>query len=245
MSTIVAELQAKLRDSEAVATLAVHTRDAILEVGKDQAKLLNCASFGALESAGTEKQWFQLGPEEVFFLCHALKCVAVESENRARVGAPELWDLLASTSEQFPEMYRAYEHLRLKNWVVKSGLQKALGTRCDRMQDWSELLSALRASGSVAKTLLVLTISTESSELGSMDCLEQMIVHERTITRWIPQQCRERREETNRNEQRQKSCREVSNEEQEHTFRGVVFSYWGVVLSFTVLSSLLVYKLKF
>ena len=35
MSTIVAELQAKLRDSEAVATLAAHTRDAILEVGKD------------------------------------------------------------------------------------------------------------------------------------------------------------------------------------------------------------------
>ncbi|XP_066372121.1 probable tRNA-splicing endonuclease subunit Sen2 [Miscanthus floridulus] len=278
MSTIVAELQAKLRDSEAVATLAARTRDAILEVGKDQAKLLNCASFGTLESAGTEKQWFQLGPEEVFFLCHALKCVAVESENRARVGAPELWDLLASTSEQFPEMYRAYEHLRLKNWVVKSGLQygahfvayrhhpalvhsefavivvpegKAFGTRCDRMQVWSKLLCVLRASGSVAKTLLVLTISTESSELGSMDCLEQMIVHERTITRWIPRQCREqqgkpRREETNRNEQRQKSCREVSsNEEQEHTCGGVVFSYWGVVLSFTVLSSLLVYKLKF
>ncbi|XP_066378488.1 probable tRNA-splicing endonuclease subunit Sen2 [Miscanthus floridulus] len=265
MSTIVAELQAKLRDSEAVATLAVHTRDAILEVGKDQAKLLNCASFGrAVESAGAERQWFQLGPEEVFFLCHALKCVAVESENKARMGAPELWDLLASTSEQFPEMYRAYEHLRLKNWVVKSGLQygahfvayrhhpalvhsefavivvpegKAFGTRCGRMQVWSELLCVLRASGSVAKTLLVLTISTKSSELGSLDCLEQMIVHERTITRWIPQQCRE---------QQDKSCREVSsNEEQEHTSGGVVFSYWGVVLSFTVLSSLLVYKLKF
>ncbi|CAD6218589.1 unnamed protein product [Miscanthus lutarioriparius] len=35
MSTIIAQLQAKLRDSEAVATLAAHTRDAILEVGKD------------------------------------------------------------------------------------------------------------------------------------------------------------------------------------------------------------------
>jgi hypothetical protein len=59
------------------------------------------------------------------------------------------------------------------------------------MQVWSELLCKLRASGSVAKTLLVLTISTESSELGSLDCLEQMVVHERTITRWIPQLCRE------------------------------------------------------
>ena len=119
--------------------------------------------------------------------------------------------------------------------VVPEG--KAFGTRCGRMQVWSELLCVLRASGSVAKTLLVLTISTKSSELGSLDCLEQMIVHERTITRWIPQQCRE---------QQDKSCREVSsNEEQEHTSGGVVFSYWGVVLSFTVLSSLLVYKLKF
>jgi tRNA-splicing endonuclease subunit Sen2 len=279
MSSIVADLQASLRDSEAVAILAAHTRDAMLEVRPRQAALLNQAAFGrAVESAGTEKQWFQLGPEEVFFLCHALKCVAVESESKARVGASELWDLLASTSEQFPEMYRAYEHLRLKNWVVKSGLQyganfvayrhhpalvhsefavivvqegKAFGARCGRMKVWSDLLCALRASGSVAKTLLVLTISTKSCELGSLDCLEQMIVHERTITRWIPQQCREqqdkpRREETNRNEQRQKSCREVSsNEEQEHTSGGVVFSYWGVVLSFTVLSSLLVYKLKF
>jgi tRNA-splicing endonuclease subunit Sen2 len=283
MSSIVAELQASLRDSEAVATLAAHTRDAILMVGRRQAKLLNCASFGrAVSSAGTgaaERHWFQLGPEEVFFLCHALKCVTVESEKKARIGAPELWDLLASTSERFPEIYKAYQHLRLKNWVVKSGLQygaefvayrhhpalvhsefavtvvpegKAFGTRCSRMKVWSELLCALRASGSVAKTVLVLTISTKSSELGSLDCLEQMIVHERMITRWIPQQCRAcgqqdkpSREETSRDGQRQKFCREVtSNEEQEHASGGVVFSYWGVVLSFTILCSLLVYKLK-
>ena len=44
MSTIVAELQAKLRDSEAVATLAAHNWDAILEVGSRQAKLLNQAA---------------------------------------------------------------------------------------------------------------------------------------------------------------------------------------------------------
>ncbi|AQK67323.1 tRNA-splicing endonuclease subunit Sen2 [Zea mays] len=278
MSSIVAELQASLRDSEAVAILAAHARDAILEVGPRQAALLNGAAFGrAVEGAGAESQWFQLGPEEVFFLCHALKCLRVESNNKTRIGAPELWGLLASGSEQFPEMYRAYQYLRLKNWVVRSGLQygadfvayrhhpalvhseftvvvapegKAFGTRCARMEVWSEVLCALRASGSVAKTLLVLTISTKSCELGSLDCLEQMIVHERTITRWIPQQCSEQqdkpcREETNRDGQRQKSCIEVSsNEEQEHTSGGVVFSYWPVVLSYTILFSVLVYKLK-
>ncbi|PWZ16700.1 putative tRNA-splicing endonuclease subunit Sen2 [Zea mays] len=174
-------------------------------------------------------------------------------------------------------MYKAYEHLRLKNWVVKSGLQygadfvtyrhqptlvhsefavivasegKAFSTRCGCMKLWSELLCALRASESVAKTLLFLTISTKCCELGSLDCLEHMVVHEREITRWLPQQCRGHqdklhREETNTDGQRQESCKVSSNEEQEHTSGDVVFSYWGVVLSFTILSSLLVYKLKF
>uniref|UniRef100_A0A0A9E044 tRNA-intron lyase n=1 Tax=Arundo donax TaxID=35708 RepID=A0A0A9E044_ARUDO len=180
------------------------------------------------------------------------------------MGERELWDHLSSTSEPFLEMYKAYEHLRLKNWVVRSGLQygadfvvyrhhpalvhsefavivvpegKEFGTRCGRMKVWSDLLCALRASGSVAKTLLVLTISSRSCELGFPDCLEQLIVHERTITRWIPQQCRE---------QRHKPCREeTSREEQEHIRESVVPNYWGVILGFTILSSLLVYKLKF
>ena len=109
------------------------------------------------------------------------------------------------------------------------------------MKVWPDLLCALRASGSVAKTLLFLTISTQNCELRSSDCLEQLIVHERMINRWIPQQWREqqdkpRREEANRDEQRQKQCREEAiREEQEDTREGVVFSYWGVILSFTIL----------
>lgn len=263
MSRIVAELQASLRDSQAVAILSVDGGDAILAVGPHQAALLNRAAFGSVKHAGEERQWFQLGPEEVFFLCHALRCIAVETENKKRMGEGDLWDLLNSISEPFPEMYKAYEHLRFKNWVVRSGKQygadfvayrhhpalvhsefavtvvpegKAFGTRCGSLQVWSDLLCKLRASGSVAKTLLVLTISAEN-KCGSSDCLEKMIVHERTITRWIPQQCRE---------QQDKPCREeASREEQDDTREGVVFSYWGVILSFTILSSLLVYKLKF
>ncbi|RLM54450.1 putative tRNA-splicing endonuclease subunit Sen2 [Panicum miliaceum] len=278
MSTIVAELQASLRDAEAVAILSGDGKDAILAVGAHQAALLNRAAFGrAVDNAGDEKLWFQLGPEEMFFLCHALRCITVESENKKQMGEGELWDLLTSTSEPFPEMYKAYEHLRLKNWVVRSGLQygadfvayrhhpalvhsefavivvpegKMFGARCGRMKVWPDLLCALRASGSVAKTLLFLTISNMNCEVRSSDCLEQLIVHERMINRWIPQQCREQqdkphREEAHRDEQRQKQCREEAiREEQEDTREGVVFSYWGVILSFTILSSLLVYKLK-
>ncbi|PVH47216.1 hypothetical protein PAHAL_4G005900 [Panicum hallii] len=278
MSTIVAELQASLRDAETVAILSGDGKYAILAVGAHQAALLNRAAFGrAVDNTGDEKLWFQLGPEEMFFLCHALRCITVESENKKQMGEGELWDLLTSTSEPFPEMYKAYEHLRLKNWVVRSGLQygadfvayrhhpalvhsefavivipegKMFGARCGRMKVWPDLLCALRASGSVAKTLLFLTISTMNCEVRSSDCLEQLIVHERMINRWIPQQCREqqdkpRREEAHRDEQRQKQCREEAiREEQEDTREGVVFSYWGVILSFTILSSLLVYKLK-
>jgi tRNA-splicing endonuclease subunit Sen2 len=277
MSRTVAELQASLSDSKAVAILSGNGRDAILAVNSHQATLLNRAAFGrAVENAGEEKQWFQLGPEEVFFLCHALRCITVETENNKQMGEGELWDLSTSTSEPFPEMYKAYEHLRLKNWVVRSGLQygadflayrhhpalvhsefaviivpegKVFGTRCRRVQVWSDLLCALRASGSVAKTLLVLTISTEKN-CGSSDCLEQMIVHERNITRWIPQQCREQqdkphREEPNRDVRRQKPCREKARRKKHDTREGVLFSSWGLILSFAILSSLLVYKLKF
>jgi len=270
MSTILAKLQASLRDAQAVAVLSGDAKDAILAVGEDQAVLLNRAAFGrAVENAADEKLWFQLGPEETFFLCHALRCITVQSEeNKKQMGEGELWDLLTSTSEPFLEMYKAYQHLRLKNWVVKSGLQygadfvayrhhpalvhsefavivvpegKIFGARCGRMKVWPDLLCALRASGSVAKTLLILTISTNNCEVRSSDCLEQMIVHERIINRWIPQQCREqqdkpRREEAHTDEQRQKQCREEAiREEQEDTREGVVFSYWGVILSFTIL----------
>ncbi|CAN6215540.1 unnamed protein product [Urochloa humidicola] len=264
-------------------------RDAILAVEPDQAELLDEAFFGRpMENAGEETQWFQLAPEVVFFLCHALKCIAVDSENKKQMGEEELWDLLTSTSEPFPEMYKAYEHLRLKNWVVKSGLQyaadfvayhhhpervhsefavivvpegKAFGTRCVHVQVWSDLLCALRASGSVANTLLVLTISTNGCELTSSDCLEQLIVHERTITRWIPQQCHEQQDKTPRREastgvRRQKKCTEEESREEKGDTRegalgcwGVIFSFFllriGVIPSFTVLSSILVYKPKF
>ncbi|AQK43210.1 tRNA-splicing endonuclease subunit Sen2-2 [Zea mays] len=39
------------------------------------------------------------------------------------MGATELSDLLSSSLEKFMEMYRLYQHLRLKNWFVRSGLQ--------------------------------------------------------------------------------------------------------------------------
>jgi tRNA-splicing endonuclease subunit Sen2 len=268
MSAIVAELQASLRQPQAVAILSNHGGDAVLGVTSEQAALLSRAAFGrAVEISGEDTHWFQLGPEEVFFLFHALKCVTVESVDRKHVDEGQLWGHLTSTSESFPEMYRAYQHLRLKNWVVRSGLQygadfvayrhhpalvhsefavilvpegDVFGVRCGRMKVWSDPLCALRASGSVAKTLLLLTISSSTSDLTSPNCLQKLIIHERTITRWIPQQCREQQHKPSREEAQPHSV-----VEQEYTRESLVSNYWGVILGFTVLSSLLVCKLKF
>uniref|UniRef100_A0ACD6APU1 Uncharacterized protein n=1 Tax=Avena sativa TaxID=4498 RepID=A0ACD6APU1_AVESA len=270
MSSIVADLQSSLKRSNLVATLSSQGGDAVLGVNPQQAMLLYRAAFGrAVDNAGAEEQWFQLGAEEVFYLCHALKCISVsKSQNvKKQMSEGELWDHLCSVSESFPEMYKAYSHLRSKNWVVRSGMQYGtdfvayrhhpalvhsefavvvvpegveFGGRCGRrLKVWSDLLCALRASGSVAKTLLVLTVSSSSvCELRSLDCLDQLVVHERTITRWIAQQCREQRHE-------QRGREEANKEEQGHTTETVVFNYWGLILGFTVLSSLLVYKLRF
>ncbi|KAM3215408.1 hypothetical protein ACQJBY_067429 [Aegilops geniculata] len=265
MSAVVAELQSSLTGSGHVTTLSSQGGNAVLSVNPQQAMLLHRAAFGrALEIAGEEKHWFQLGPEEVFYLCHALKCISVESVSKELMSEEELWGHLCSVSESFPEMYKAYSHLRSKNWVVRSGLQYGtdfvayrhhpalvhsefavvvvpegvgFGGRCGRLNVWSDLLCALRASGSVAKTLLVLTISSSNCELSSPDCLEQLVVHERTITRWIAQQCREQRCEPGREE--------AEKEEQDHARETVAFNYLGVILGLTVLSSLLVYKLRF
>ncbi|KAB8115796.1 hypothetical protein EE612_056542 [Oryza sativa] len=265
MSVIVAELKASFISSKPVAVLSGPGGGAILGVEPEQAVILNRAAFGhAVEIAAAQKHWFQLSPEEVFYLCHVLNCIRVESHDKKQMSDKQLWNHFRSMSESFPEMYKAYSHLRLKNWVVRSGLQygadfvsyrhhpalvhsefavvvvpegAAFGNRCGRMEVWSDLLCALRASGSVAKTLLVLTISSGSCELSSPDCLEQLVVHERTITRWIPQQCREQRSEASRHEANREEL--ISKKE------SVEFNLWGVILGFSVLSSLLVYKLKF
>jgi tRNA-splicing endonuclease subunit Sen2 len=222
---------------------------------------LSRAAFGrAVQAPG---HWFQLGPDELFFLCHALKCLTVQSVDRKQMDEGQLWDhLTSSTSQPFPEMFRAYQHLRFK----RSGLQygadfvayrhhpalvhsefavvvvpegHVFGARCGRMKVWPDLLCVLRASGSVAKTLLLLTITSSTSDLTSPDCLQQLIVHERTIARWMPQQCREQQPHKPSREEEAQSCREQATMvEQQYTRDSLVSNYWGLIPGFTVLSSL-------
>uniref|UniRef100_A0A0E0DXG7 tRNA-intron lyase n=1 Tax=Oryza meridionalis TaxID=40149 RepID=A0A0E0DXG7_9ORYZ len=240
MSAIFAELKASFISSKPVAVLSGPGGGAILGVEPEQAVILNRAAFGhAVEIAAAQKHWFQLSPEEVFYLCHVLNCIRVESQDKKQMSDKQLWDHFRSMSESFPEMYKAYSHLRPKNWVVRSGLQYgadfvsyrqhpalihsefavvvvpegiSFGDRCGHLEVWSDLLRALRAFGSVAKTLL-------------------LAVHERTITRWIPPQCCEERSEASRDEANREEL--ISKKE------SVEFNLWGVILGFSVLSSLL------
>ncbi|KAF0931556.1 hypothetical protein E2562_005527 [Oryza meyeriana var. granulata] len=122
ISAIVSELKASFTSSKPVAILS--GPGAVLEVEPEQAVILNRAAVGhAIENAAAQKHWFQLSPEEVFYLCHALSCIRVESQDQKQMSEVELWDHFRYGSESFPEMYKAYSHLRLKNWVVRSGLQ--------------------------------------------------------------------------------------------------------------------------
>jgi tRNA-splicing endonuclease subunit Sen2 len=124
MSVIVAELKASFISSKPVAVLSGPGGGAILGVEPEQAVILNRAAFGhAVEIAAAQKHWFQLSPEEVFYLCHVLNCIRVESHDKKQMSDKQLWNHFRSMSESFPEIYKAYSHLRFKNWVVRSGLQ--------------------------------------------------------------------------------------------------------------------------
>ncbi|XP_010931834.1 probable tRNA-splicing endonuclease subunit Sen2 isoform X2 [Elaeis guineensis] len=216
MSEIVTQLQVSLTQSKTYAMLS--GCDILLEAGLELADLLSKASFGrGIVTSNKGKQWFQLGPEEAFYLCHALKCLKVSRDNETCMSEMELWDHFRSNREAFPEFYKAYFHLRSKNWVVRSGIQYGVDyvayrhhpalvhseyavlvvadgdgdASSGRLRVWSDLHCTLRVCGSVAKTLLVLTVRRYGSDRNSLNCLEEFIVEERTITRWVPERCRE------------------------------------------------------
>ncbi|RXI04516.1 hypothetical protein DVH24_038790 [Malus domestica] len=84
----------------------------------------NRAYFGHLiVNADKDKHWFQLGMEEAFFLCYTLKCLKIAGEHKHPKDDNELWQYMTSQKAAFPVFYKAYSHLRTKNWVVRPGHQ--------------------------------------------------------------------------------------------------------------------------
>ncbi|KAJ4953756.1 hypothetical protein NE237_030588 [Protea cynaroides] len=214
MSKIVQQLQSSLKRSQTHGFLSGCS--VLLEADPEQAHLLNMACFGRpIVTSEKDKQWIQFGFEEAFYLCHSLKCLQILGmEDNCAKKEEEVWTYMNSKRTEFPDFYKAYSHLRMKNWVVRPGSQYGVdfvayrhhpalvhseyavvvlseGGENRRLRVWSDLEGTIRLCGSVAKTLLVLSISSNGSDLVFPSCLEQYSVQEHTHARWNPEQTRE------------------------------------------------------
>lgn len=194
-------------------------RDVLFEATSELVDLLNRSCFGReINTCEKSKQWFQFGLEEAFYLHHQLQALTIVTESNQIVNGIELWVYMSSKAPRFAELYKAYAHLRTKNWVVRLGTQYGgdfvayrhhpalvhseyvvlvmlegddAGGSNARLRVWSDMQCSLRVSGSVAKTLLVLSIDMNKSDVSMPSCLERFTVEENTIERWVPEQCRE------------------------------------------------------
>ncbi|XP_068635609.1 tRNA-splicing endonuclease subunit Sen2-1-like [Aristolochia californica] len=215
MSGIITRLQSSLLQSKSPAYLC--GLDVLLEAGPEETDLLKRSCFGqSIGTAEKDKQLFQLDFEEAFYLCHALRCLEIFGEDKRPMDVKEIWELMKSKKKMFPGFYKAYYHLRRKNWVVRAGalygsdfvlyhhhpalvhsgyaaivLTEGNADENARLSVWSNWEAFVRVSGTVAKTLLVITINDNASDAAFPLCLESYTVEERAITRWNPDKHRE------------------------------------------------------
>lgn len=215
MSKIVSQLQSSLIESDAQGLLTGCS--VLIRVESEQIDLLNRACFGRhIMTAEKDNEWFQLGLEEAFYLCYSLKCLKIVGDDDCAKKDVEVWQSMISKKPTFADFFKAYSHLRMKNWVVKSGtnygvdfvayrhhpalvhseyavlvLSEGEGEVNGRLRLWSDLHCTTRISRSVVKKLLVLKINKNGFDAASPSYLEKYTVVERTVTRWHPEQSRE------------------------------------------------------
>ncbi|CAN8252662.1 unnamed protein product [Cochlearia groenlandica] len=209
----VSELQISLAKTESSGSLS--SCNVLLAVEPEQAELLDRCCFGRLVlSAEKVKKWIQLSFEEAFYLLYILKCIKITLQGRCLEDETETWKYMRSKRPNFPMFFKAYSHLRSKNWVLRSGLQYGVDFVAyrhhpslvhseysvlvqsgdnDRLSVWSDIHCAVRLSGSVAKTLLTLYVNGNSKgeDLNQPMCLMNYTVEEQTISRWSPELSRE------------------------------------------------------
>ncbi|XP_010483665.1 PREDICTED: tRNA-splicing endonuclease subunit Sen2-2-like isoform X1 [Camelina sativa] len=213
ISVSISELQLSLAKTESSGTLS--SCNVLLVVEPEQAELLDRCCFGRLIlSVEKVKKWIQLSFEEAFFLFYSLKCIKISLQGRCLENEVDTWMYMKSKRPNFPMFYKAYSHLRSKNWVLRSGLQYGVdfvayrhhpslvhsdysvfvqSGDSDRLRVWSDIHCPVRLSGSVAKTLLTLYVNGnfKGEDLNLPLCLENFTVEEQTISRWSPQLSRE------------------------------------------------------
>ncbi|EYU35780.1 hypothetical protein ABFS82_09G043800 [Erythranthe guttata] len=219
MSTIVSRLQSSLIESNSQGILSGSS--VLLAAHEEQTELFNHTCFGRpVITTEKNKQWFQLCLEEAFYLCTVMKCIKIVGQNSCVKNEEQLWDYMSSKRVNFPILYKAYSHLRSKNWVVRAGSQYGAdfvayrhhpalvhseyaviassaeeGNENGRLKVWSDFHCTLRLCGSVAKTLLVLHISRNCNDCDGASSspwnINYYSVEERIVARWNPEQSRE------------------------------------------------------
>lgn len=214
ISKTVSDLQSSLAQTEASGFVSYS--NVLLSVEPEQAELLDRGCFGRpVVCAEKDKRWIQLTFEEAFFLFYKLKCIKISLQGRCLENEVDLWRSIRSFKPNFATSYKAYSHLRSKNWIVRSGLQygvdfvvyrhhpslvhseyavlvQSIGGN-DRLRVWSDIHCSVRLTGSVAKTLLVLYVNgiVNIEDMDLPLCLEDYTVEEQTIRRWSPELSRE------------------------------------------------------
>lgn len=162
---------------------------------------------------------FELGLEEAFFLCHELKCLQVygnAQQGQVVLKDEDLWQLMLQRKPDFLCYYKAYSHLRMKNWVVRTGLQYGAHFIVYRhhpaqvhaeyaaivvsewekqiqLGSWSHMQGIIRLCGSVAKTLLLLHVIPKKAGDSNPSCLDLYSLQEVEVKRWNPKKHRQDR----------------------------------------------------
>lgn len=217
MSETVLALQSSLTTSKCKGLIS--GRRVLIEADTKQSELLNRACFGRLViTSQKDRQWYELTLQEAFYMCYTLKCLKIVGDDGVVKSNEELWNFMTSEVDMFPKFFQAYSHLRKSNWVVRSGSQYGVdyvvyrhhpalvhseyavivlsernSSSSERLKLWSDFYGTIRLCGGVAKTLLVLHVLGISNETDSPICLKNCRIEAHTISRWIPEQTREKR----------------------------------------------------
>ncbi|CAA0811956.1 tRNA-splicing endonuclease subunit Sen2-1 [Striga hermonthica] len=216
LSSTIARLKTSLTESNSQGLLSGCS--VLFAARPDQTELLNRTCFGRpIITAEKDKQWFQLSLEEALYLSSILKCMKLVGENKSTKSDEELWCHMMSKYYNFPVMFKAYSHLRMKNWVVKSGslygvdfvayrhhpslvhaeyavivLSDEGESKNGRLNSWSDFHCTLRLCGGVVKTLLLLHVRRMNGDGRiCVSSLDDYNVEERIVSRWNPEKSRE------------------------------------------------------
>ncbi|KAF9606895.1 hypothetical protein IFM89_029494 [Coptis chinensis] len=166
MSNIVAQLQSSLSQSKACGLLADFA--VLLQVGIEQADLLNRACFGhPIVTTNEDNQW-------PILICERKKNWVVKS------------------GIQYGVDFVAYSHHpSLVHSEYAAVVSEDNNSRNARLLAWPDLHATVRLEGGVAKTLLVLHIEKNGCDTVSTLGLKHYTVEEQTVTRWSSEHCQE------------------------------------------------------